>query len=935
LLRKLHQGGILLPRTTGTTGTQNRLKDSETQTMETEALVGDSAMMVLDRKLNRVSERYSMLAERDALAPRKSTEERMISYQRECDKRAQARIESELDHFKSTELANMRTLERAQQRREFSKLKESFHREHQAKLREIEKRQSALAEQAQRQEMHMEAELYRDRQTLLTKLEENQKRSEHELRRLELEKLAAESSMREAEKLKQDLEKQKSALDQAESERKVMFEEEKRAFRLAVLSDFEQRERRISLEESRIAQDKRQIAQVEEQVQARLEAAQNISSDLEAARKELGEVKLELEELRIKAKTFEDQVAFVQGAASHDRKRYDDLYQQFVEQSKTLEAFRKDEHNASSLDHAQKREQLIGKLRDELAKNKTILEEQTQQYERQLQEFEHDHTFEVQSLTDQIASLESTYHQKLADVKDRLLFAEQELESCQSERDLLQVSNRSLKAECDDMRKLLGQAREALDEEVHNPKPKALGANDRASASSEESRCARAAMPPPPPPPPMYHPFSVGAMGYPHASYIDPSFFAQMPVPRHQGGPGPEGSLATNALELKLEQMQSEMQKLLQAQKSTAQTANMPSVRPIEPTTECSSTGCVSTEKSIALGTGMDSNSALVNETSADSGLRPVSHTSSPPTKLEVITVDTKLRVNSPETSYTTPSDSPLESFEASRGDSHTSEKSPAKPDEAGLNEIETGAEAGAGVDEREQAAHSPVVLRPTKSSTPALPSDHIKSPGPSEELPDAPKEDTELSNEDEEQTEQIEQNDTSEKDEDVLPEVDPDEEARRVLQAQRAAQERQRKLQLQRQQENRRRLLEAEEEQRRQEMEREMERERAAAEAAKREAEVAAQNDEELQRKLANDAIIQEYREKAKAKLGVTSSAVSPRSPAGSQVSSHIGSPSTAEHQNSLASSLASSQHSFGGGSISAAENVEESGESEGWGFS
>ena len=83
---RTHGAGLLLPgfaqphasaaaRSLAIASAPPRLKDCETQTRDEDSFEGDTATAVLERKLGRVQDRYTMLAEREALVAQNGAEE--------------------------------------------------------------------------------------------------------------------------------------------------------------------------------------------------------------------------------------------------------------------------------------------------------------------------------------------------------------------------------------------------------------------------------------------------------------------------------------------------------------------------------------------------------------------------------------------------------------------------------------------------------------------------------------------------------------------------------------------------------------------------------------------------------------------------------------------------------------------------------------------
>jgi oral-facial-digital syndrome 1 protein len=141
--------------------------DSGTQT----ELNGPDHREVMEERLRLVQQEYLHQAEHEREEPRRTMEERFLTYQQEVDERGRAEIKEEIERFKETELGRVTQNESAkarQQVHEQLRQMESQYAARLAKLQEAEHKQEQLVAYKMR---NAEAELYEQRQRLLAQMD--------------------------------------------------------------------------------------------------------------------------------------------------------------------------------------------------------------------------------------------------------------------------------------------------------------------------------------------------------------------------------------------------------------------------------------------------------------------------------------------------------------------------------------------------------------------------------------------------------------------------------------------------------------------------------------------------------------------------------------------------------------------------------------------
>lgn len=466
------QGDIYLPMLSRRPAPQTtRCKDSGTQTADGERFDGDTAISVLDRKLNRINERYALQLERESLAPRRSEEERMIRYQRDCDKRAEEHIRRELKRFQESELAAMRMQERALMRKEIGRERDSMRKELQGRLAQISERERALEEAMRREHADMEAALFEERQKLLQRFATSDAKSSQERRELEIERKALKQSEKNLEKMRAELEQRLLELRTLELDLKRKYEDEIRTYRQSVLSDYQEREQRVQREELSIREEQAALSRAKSMHASEVQAASTVFADLEKAKKDLLEMTHARDDALVRARALDDQLVFMKETAKSERERHDRVHTASIEQARDFEALRSRMELIEGADVLKEKQRLIDELRGQIHESREESAARIRKLENENAVLVRDKDRLEANLHEALAQVEGRHLQHTADLNDALLEAREELERYRTRAETAQSSVRALETENADLRRLLSQARHALDEEIANPKP--------------------------------------------------------------------------------------------------------------------------------------------------------------------------------------------------------------------------------------------------------------------------------------------------------------------------------------------------------------------------------------------------------------------------------------------------------------------------------
>ncbi|GBG33826.1 Oral-facial-digital syndrome 1 protein-like [Hondaea fermentalgiana] len=449
---------------------QARYKDSGTQTADTERFEGDTAVTVLDRKLSRVNEQYVLQLEREALVPRRSEEERLIRYQRDCDQRAAEHIQSELARFRESELSAMRLQERAAMRRELTRERESARNELQARLAQLAERERALEDSLRRSQAQVEAALYDERQKLLHRFEAADVKTAQERREIGIDRKALKQSQLETDKLKAELERKLLEIHTLELDLKRRHDDDVRTYRQSVLADYEERERRVQREELRIREESAALARAKDTHAAQVEAASTVFDDLEAARAALELRTQERDDARVKVRALDEQMTFLKEAAQTERERHDRVHAASIEQTRELESLRSRMQLVEGSDLIKEKQRLVDDLRNQLHELREESSTRINKLETENAALSREKIHLERELHEVLEHAEGHQQQQIADINDALLEAREEAEAFRVKFEAARAGSRTLETENADLRRLLSQARRALDEEIANPK---------------------------------------------------------------------------------------------------------------------------------------------------------------------------------------------------------------------------------------------------------------------------------------------------------------------------------------------------------------------------------------------------------------------------------------------------------------------------------
>lgn len=317
-----------------------RLHDSWTQTdasSELDALIdqGQPSARLLQLKLQNVQKKYSVLTERVDLANSNmgnlSMEERMLKFQKECSERSKKEINREVARFREQELRLIEQAERAKFRDELERVKDGLFREHNAKLKALRQRESALEEELSFREQTLRDKLYQDRQNLLAQMRKFQAVDE---RREQEQKLWEKERQIELQRLK-DQESEVASLRQKLDADRMEFaqkcDREIKAYQLAVATEYQERQQALVTGENKLKHMREGFEKEKGEWDTRLKTWQASSERFEEQNEAFKKLSKELQELTVGHEHMRTQNEFLREALEQERRRYDQLHENYVQ----------------------------------------------------------------------------------------------------------------------------------------------------------------------------------------------------------------------------------------------------------------------------------------------------------------------------------------------------------------------------------------------------------------------------------------------------------------------------------------------------------------------------------------------------------------------------------------------------------------------------
>ena len=251
-------------------------RDSATQT----DAPGDTATPreVLDQTIRGLRSSFLKSVEEERHNPVRATEERLLSYQRECDARASRDLEMQMAAFRDSQTSRIRLEETARAHLELQSLRNEMQAEHLRRSQQQQESMAEMARQAEERDRKVQLAAYEARQKMQRELDDMRNREQAAGRKLELDNQALRT-------LELRLKESQALVEARETAVRVRETEANRRFNNAL--ELAKQEARGSLageldavmkDRSEVVLDRRRLAEERAGMAAELEAVTTLRS---------------------------------------------------------------------------------------------------------------------------------------------------------------------------------------------------------------------------------------------------------------------------------------------------------------------------------------------------------------------------------------------------------------------------------------------------------------------------------------------------------------------------------------------------------------------------------------------------------------------------------------------------------------------------------
>lgn len=223
---------------------------------------------------------YSELSEKEREYSHLSMQEKMLSFQRQCQSRAKDEVRTEMTRFKERELSAMRLECESKMQDEVGRVRRQTEAFFQERLKGLQQRERNLMEGMKTREVQLDATLFSQRQKILDELESVKNRELEARKLIEAENREVRGERERLMFLEQNLKLREINLENANKQSEVTSQQVLSAEHIRLQRDYESKLQSLEVEEARLKEERRSLSQLELICSQQMKEAPELRSQL-------------------------------------------------------------------------------------------------------------------------------------------------------------------------------------------------------------------------------------------------------------------------------------------------------------------------------------------------------------------------------------------------------------------------------------------------------------------------------------------------------------------------------------------------------------------------------------------------------------------------------------------------------------------------------
>ena len=187
----------------------------------------------------------------------------MLSFQRECQRRANEQIKSDMNRFRERELSSMRLECENRMQDEAGKSRRQFEAFYQERLKALQLRERNLMENMKQRETQLDATLFTQRQKILDELVSVKNRETETRRLLETENSGVRGEKERLMCLEQNLKLRELSIENISKQKDIAIQGELAKRQIELEREYEDKLKHIQIQEATLREEKRSLSQLE------------------------------------------------------------------------------------------------------------------------------------------------------------------------------------------------------------------------------------------------------------------------------------------------------------------------------------------------------------------------------------------------------------------------------------------------------------------------------------------------------------------------------------------------------------------------------------------------------------------------------------------------------------------------------------------------